>query len=132
MRTIAAFGALSIVGGAISPGGAASNRPRLVVLLVADQMRADYVDRFQSEWHGGLHRLARDGAWFRAASYPYLNTVTCPGHATIATGAFPRTHGMIHNSWWDRGEGHAVACTEDVTARNIGYEIGRASCRGRV
>jgi predicted AlkP superfamily pyrophosphatase or phosphodiesterase len=86
-------------------------------------MRADYVDRFRGEWHGGFHRLLADGAWFRQAAYPYLETVTCSGHATIATGAFPRTHGIVQNSWWDRAVGHVVTCTEDPTARNVGYAV---------
>src|ERR1700720_3623047 len=69
--------------------------PKLVVLIVVDQMRADYVDRFQSEWTGGLKRMVKNGAWFRLAAYPYLTTVTCAGHATVSTGAFPHTHGIF-------------------------------------
>ena len=65
----------------------AQGTPRLVVMLVVDQMRADYVDRFNKDWTGGLKRLVSNGAWFRRAAYPYLTTVTCAGHATISTGA---------------------------------------------
>ena len=54
----------------------------LVVILVVDQMRADYVGRFQGNWTGGLKRMVTDGAWFSEAAYPYLTTVTCAGHAT--------------------------------------------------
>src|ERR1700730_8376360 len=72
-----------------SAQNAGANAPKLVVLIVVDQMRADYVDRFNAEWTSGLKRLVRDGAWFRLAAYPYLATLTCPGHATVATGAFP-------------------------------------------
>jgi len=54
----------------------AQNAPRLVVLIVVDQMRADYVDRFQADWSGGLKRLVSKGAWFNRAAYPYLDTVT--------------------------------------------------------
>jgi predicted AlkP superfamily pyrophosphatase or phosphodiesterase len=95
--------------------------PKLVVILVVDQMRADYVDRFKTEWRGGFHRLLTDGAWFRQAAYPYLGTVTCAGHATVATGAFPHTHGIIHNGWWDRAEGRVVTCTEDPAVTDLGY-----------
>src|SRR5438874_5761695 len=95
--------------------------PKLAVLIVVDQMRADYVDRFQSEWTGGLKRLVHDGAWFRRAAYPYLNTVTCAGHATIATGVYPRTHGIVQNTWWDRGRQAMTTCTSDPRAANIGY-----------
>ena len=60
--------------------------PRLVVLLIVDQMRADYIDRFQVDWTGGFKRLLTDGARFTNAAYPYLSTYTCAGHATISTG----------------------------------------------
>ncbi len=100
---------------------AAGGRPKLIVLLVVDQMRADYIDRFQGQWQGGLKRLVTTGASFRLAEYPYANTVTCAGHATIATGALPSTHGMILNSWFDRTEGRTVTCTDDPSASNVGY-----------
>src|SRR5580704_1678454 len=67
------------------------SRPKLVVLIVVDQMRADYVDKFRGQWTGGLKRLVDEGAWFRVAAYPYAATETCPGHATISTGGFPRS-----------------------------------------
>jgi predicted AlkP superfamily pyrophosphatase or phosphodiesterase len=95
--------------------------PQLVVLIVVDQMRADYVDRFQSDWTGGLRRLVTEGAWFRRAAYPYLTTVTCAGHATVATGAFPHTHGIIQNAWWARERQAMVTCTSDDQAKNLGY-----------
>ena len=63
--------------------------PRLVVVLVVDQMRADYIDRYGFQWTRGLKRLITEGAYYKQAYYPYLNTVTCVGHATLSTGAFP-------------------------------------------
>ena len=68
-----------------------ATRPKLVVMLVVDQMRGDYVDKFRGQWTGGLKRLVEEGAWFRAAAYPYAATETCVGHSTISTGAFPAT-----------------------------------------
>ena len=65
-------------------------KPRLVVLLVVDQMRADYIEKFRAQWTGGLKRLVAEGAWFRDAAYPYAATETCVGHATISTGSFSR------------------------------------------
>src|ERR1700756_4712222 len=99
------------------------NKPKLVVLLVVDQMRADYVDKFRFQWTGGLKRLVEEGAWFRDAAYPYAATETCVGHATVSTGAFPATHGMIANAWWDRQGKNMVTCTEDPDpgVKNIGY-----------
>ena len=103
-------------------------RPKLVVLLVVDQMRADYVEKFRGQWTGGLKRLVEEGAWFRDAAYPYAATETCVGHATISTGAFPATHGMISNEWWDRELQKNVTCTADSKIKNIAY--GGASVKG--
>lgn len=101
-----------------------ASRPKLVVMIVVDQMRADYIDKFRGEWSAGLKRLVDDGAWFRAATYPYASTETCVGHATISTGAFPASHGMVSNAWWDPATGKSVACTDDPSAKNIGYAGG--------
>src|SRR5690348_4264986 len=94
-------------------GSKPANRPKLVVLLVVDQMRADYVDKFRFQWTGGLKRLVEEGAWFRDAAYPYAATETRVGHSTISTGAFPATHGMVANAWWDRATQKLVTCTAD-------------------
>jgi predicted AlkP superfamily pyrophosphatase or phosphodiesterase len=98
-------------------------KPKLVVLLVVDQMRADYVEKFLPQWTGGLKRLVEEGAWFRDAAYPYAATETCVGHATISTGAFPATHGMVANAWWDRKSQKMVTCTSDPdpSVKNVGY-----------
>jgi predicted AlkP superfamily pyrophosphatase or phosphodiesterase len=98
-----------------------ADRPKLVVLLVVDQMRADYVDKFRGQWSGGLKRMVEEGAWFRDAAYPYAATETCVGHATISTGALPATHGMVANAWWDRETQKMVTCTADPKAKNSGY-----------
>ncbi len=105
----------------VAEGARAPTRPKLVVLLVVDQFRADYVDRFRGQWHAGLKRLLDEGAWFRNAAYPFANTETCVGHSTISTGAFPATHGMVSNEWWDRELGKPVTCTADPNAKNSGY-----------
>ncbi len=86
-------------------------------------MRADYVDRFNGEWTGGLKRMVAQGAWFQQAAYPYLTTVTCAGHATISTGSFPHVHGVFQNAWWDREARKQMSCTEDPAAKDVGYGI---------
>src|SRR5712672_4307267 len=106
---------------AAAPTTKAPARPKLVVLLVVDQMRGDYVDKFLHQWHGGLRRLVDEGAWFHEAAYPYATTETCVGHATISAGSFPASHGMVSNSWWDRESRKMVACTADPNAKNSGY-----------
>ena len=96
-------------------------RPKLIVLLMVDQMRGDYVDKFRGQWTGGLQRLLTSGAWFRQVDYPYLDTVTCAGHATVGTGTLPWTHGMVMNSWWDRSRNVEVPCTEDRSVAPVSY-----------
>ena len=63
-----------------------------------DQFTSSYIDLYGSQWTRGLRRLLDGGAVFRNAAYPYGNTVTCAGHTTMGTGAFPSRHGMAANS----------------------------------
>jgi predicted AlkP superfamily pyrophosphatase or phosphodiesterase len=100
----------------------ASAEPKLVVILVADQMRADYLERYSGKFTGGLRRLMDKGAWFQRAAYPYLNTITCAGHSTIGTGTFPYQHGMFLNTWFDRKTGKTTECTDDAKEREINYD----------
>ena len=110
------------LGGALySQSTPARTRPRLLVLLVVDQMRHDYLERFRGTWTGGLHRLLAEGAVFSNAAYPYFHTWTCPGHATISTGTFPEVHGIIQNAWWDRELRRNVTCTEDPKVPLVSY-----------
>ena len=95
--------------------------PKLVVLLSVDQMRADYIDRYQHQWSKGLKRLLTEGAWFRQADFPYYNTVTCPGHASISTGTVPAVHGMVLNEWWQRDNSRLWSCTADENEKLITY-----------
>ena len=112
---------LLLAGMTVTPALTSVEPTRLVVLLVIDQMRSDYIDRYQHQWHAGLTRLLTEGAWFRRAAYPYLGTVTCAGHATIATGTFPSQHGMILNGWWDRQRAALLRCTDDAALVNVSY-----------
>jgi hypothetical protein len=89
----------------ISKQNTAGN-PRLVVLVVIDQFRGDYLKRWGELFgEGGFKRLTSEGAWFTNCHYPYANTITGPGHATLATGCWPATHGIIANEWYDRRVG---------------------------
>ena len=106
--------------GAVQPA-ARARAPKLVVILVADQMRADYLERYSGRFTGGLRRLMQNGAWFQRAAYPYLNTITCAGHSTIGTGVFPYQHGMILNAWFDRETGKSTECTADSKAHEVSY-----------
>jgi len=122
VRSLAAAAALAIVV-ASAPHAAPPAAPKLAVIIVVDQMRADYVDRFNGEWKGGLKRMVTQGAWFQQAAYPYLTTVTCAGHATISTGSFPHTHGVFQNAWWDRDAKKQMTCTQDPSVQDFGYGV---------
>lgn len=127
---ITAFASMTRIQGAplAAKTGIAPTKPKLVVIIVVDQMRADYIDKFRFQWTGGLKRLISEGAWFHDATLPYAATTTCAGHATISTGAFPLTHGLISNGWWDRDLQKEVTCTADSRVKNIGY--GGATVKG--
>ncbi len=78
-------------------------RPKLVVLLVFDQMRGDYLQRWQPLFgEGGFKRLLAEGATFTNCHYPYAYTLTAAGHASLVTGTSPDKHGIIANEWYDR------------------------------
>jgi predicted AlkP superfamily pyrophosphatase or phosphodiesterase len=95
--------------------------PKLVVILVVDQMRVEYLQWYAANYSAGLKRLIQDGAWFTEAAYPYLNTITCAGHSTIGTGSFPYRHGMILNNWFDPKTGKSPYCTDDPSVTEISY-----------
>jgi predicted AlkP superfamily pyrophosphatase or phosphodiesterase len=104
-----------------SAGRPAGSPPRLVVILVADQFRADYVTQYSDMWNGGLKEILTKGAAFTEAAYPYANTRTCPGHATIGTGMLPAVHGMVDNTWYSMATHEFIACTEDHQARSLPF-----------
>src|SRR5262245_12325733 len=132
---------LVIIGAAIalsSCRSAPTNRGgHLLVVVVVDQMRFSYLDRYRPFYKEGIKRLLDGGAVFDHAMYPYLNTVTCAGHATIGTGALPSKHGVIMNEWWQRSAGRRMSCTDDATVRSIVYSrqperVGHSGHRLRV
>jgi arylsulfatase A-like enzyme len=77
-------------------------KPKLIVIVVIDQFRGDYLSRDRAEFKGRGFKLFMDeGAWFTDCYYNYANTKTAPGHATIGTGAYTDGHGIDSNEWWD-------------------------------
>lgn len=88
--------------------------PRLVLFVVVDQLRADYLERFRPLLTGGLDRLLRDGLVFADAHQNHNVTATGPGHATLSTGAFPSSHGIVGNDWWSRERGASNYCLYDA------------------
>ncbi|MDQ3171384.1 MAG: alkaline phosphatase family protein [Acidobacteriota bacterium] len=122
-RFLVCVAALAAAGScATRPAPAApQTRPRLIVQLVIDQLHADYPSRYGAQWSKGLHRLVTEGAYFTEAAYPYAGTVTCAGHASIATGNPPAVHGMVLNTWWDRTTRARRPCTIDESVTPIGF-----------
>lgn len=84
-------------------------KPKLIVILVIDQFRGDYLNRDHAEFKGRGFRLFTDeGAWFTDCYFDYANTKTAPGHATIGTGAYTDGHGIEANEWWDASRSNEV------------------------
>ncbi len=79
----------------------AANAPKLIVVLVLDQMRYDYLPRFKDLYKGGIRRLLDQGAVFTNAKYRHAVTETGPGHAAILSGRHPSSSGIVANVWWD-------------------------------
>ena len=105
-------------------GSAYQASPKLVVILIIDQFRGDYLERYHSEFGPNGFRLFTDrGAYFPACYYQYANTRTAPGHATIATGAYSPAHGIFSNDWWDPAQKRMVSSVEDSATKLIGAEV---------
>jgi predicted AlkP superfamily pyrophosphatase or phosphodiesterase len=100
--------------------GAAPKKPKLVLAIVVDQFRYDYLIRFRSEYHGGLARLLSQGAVFTNAGYIHVPAVTAVGHSTVLTGATPSTSGIVANEWFDRDEGVHVTSVSDSHTQLLG------------
>lgn len=104
-----------------------NERPRLVLTIVVDQMRYDYLTRFGDEYTAGLRRLLDDGAVFTNAHYEAAPTVTAVGHSTILTGATPSTSGIPGNTFFDRTLGRQVESITDLDSIALGEDGTAAS-----
>lgn len=100
--------------------GTEDHRPRLAVVIVVDQMRADYLSRFSSLYTGGLARLMRTGTAFTNAYHNHAVTETAVGHATISTGCFPAQHGIVGNGWYDQELQKPVTAVGDSGCPAVG------------
>ncbi len=98
------------------------NRPKLVVGIVIDQMRWDYLYKFYSLYSetGGFKRMLNQGFSCENTFIPYTPTVTAAGHTSIYTGSIPAIDGIVGNNWYDRSKNKEVYCADDDTARTIG------------
>ncbi|MDA9356723.1 alkaline phosphatase family protein [Flavobacteriaceae bacterium] len=98
-----------------------SDNPKLVVAIVVDQMRFDFLDKFKNKYSSnGFNRLIREGFNLKNNHYNYVPTVTGPGHASVATGSTPKTHGIAGNNWFDKEKQKYIYCTTDLNYENLG------------
>lgn len=98
----------------------APRKPKLVVAIVFDQLRYDYLTRFRSEYHAGFDRILSRGAVFTNARYEHFPTVTAVGHSAFMSGAMPAFSGIIGNDWYDREEGKTVTSVSDSKTQLLG------------
>src|ERR1035438_5410593 len=115
---LASFAALllAVLLPASAPAQAYAGRPKMIVIVVIDQFRGDYLNRDRAEFKGrGFNLFMNEGAWFTDCYYDYANTKTAPGHATIGTGAYSDGHGIESNEFWDasRSWDQKVTSVED-------------------
>ncbi|MBS1651224.1 MAG: alkaline phosphatase family protein [Bacteroidetes bacterium] len=101
--------------------GTKNSTPKLIVGIVVDQMRNDYIYRFWNRYgNGGFKRLINTGFYFKNVHYNYTPTYTGPGHCSIYTGSTPRTHGIIGNEWFVKQNFTEQYCTGDTLVQSVG------------
>lgn len=96
-------------------------RPKLVVGIVVDQMRYDYLYRYWDKYgNDGFKKMLTQGYNFKNTQYSYVPTYTGPGHASVYTGSVPALNGIVGNSWYEREQKATVYCVEDKTVQTVG------------
>jgi len=109
----------------LSFSSAYNGRPKLVVVVVIDQFRADYLERYRDQFGEGGFKLFLDhGAYFTNCHYNYVDTQTAPGHATLFTGTYPNGHGIMTNQWWDPQKKRMVTSVQDDATKIVGIAGG--------
>jgi hypothetical protein len=113
--------ALFLADGDPSLASAYNGHPKLVVVIVIDQFRGDYLERYRDQFGDAGFRLLMDhGAYFTDCNYDYANTRTAPGHATLFSGAYTNGHGIVANEWWDQKKKNMVTSVEDDATKLVG------------
>jgi hypothetical protein len=125
LRRRLCFPALLAICAELFPASSAEvAKPKLVVAIIVDQFRYDYLTRFRSEYRGGFDRMLTKGADFTNAFYAQVPTVTAVGHSIFMSGAMPALSGIVSNAWYDRDEGQIVTSVCDWNEKTVG---GRAN-----
>ncbi|HKX00444.1 MAG TPA: alkaline phosphatase family protein [Bryobacteraceae bacterium] len=110
----------------------AREKPKLLLVVMVDQFRYDYLLRFRSEYKEGFERLLTQGAVFTNARYIHFPTVTAIGHSTILTGATPALSGIVGNDWFDRESGKTVTSVSDDSTKTLGGSGGAGASPHRL
>ena len=98
-------------------------KPKLVIGIVIDQMRYDYLTRYADRYgEGGFNRILKNGFSLENAHYNYIPTYTAVGHTSIYTGTTPANHGIISNNWYDKLIKETIYCVDDANYKTIGNE----------
>ena len=120
MKRFALISTLLVSGYLYAQPSQPAERPKLVVGIVVDQMRQEYLYRFYNKYStGGFKRLMNDGFMLSNAHYNYAQTVTGPGHASIYSGTTPAVHGIIGNDWYEKATKKNVNCVSDPNQKII-------------
>jgi arylsulfatase A-like enzyme len=123
-RTCAALALVLLLGSPVF-GSAYNAHPKLIVILIVDQMRGDFLSRWQNDFgDGGFRLLTEHGAVFTDCNYDYASTHTSPGHSSIMSGAYVNGHGVVSNSWWDPAKKKIVGSVEDERYPAVGLAQG--------
>src|SRR5271170_3827972 len=107
-------------------------KTKLVVAIIVDQFRYDYMTRFDASYQDGLRRLHDAGAFFTDAHQAHYPTVTAVGHAAFLTGSIPAINGIVGNEWFDRETGKMVTSVSDDTTKLVGGNGGTGSSPRRL
>ena len=112
---------LTLVPGAGALAQTSPSPPKLVVVIVIDQFRSDYPQRFRSYFStGGINLFFQRGAVFSRARYEHGILVTCPGHAAVMTGSYTDVNGIVSNYWYDQKAGREEYCAADSSGSLVG------------
>jgi predicted AlkP superfamily pyrophosphatase or phosphodiesterase len=136
MRRPTAFLLLPFLSAALLAQAPAQNtapkKPKLVLAIVVDQFRYDYLSRFRAGYTSGFKRLLEQGAVFENAHYIHALTVTAIGHSTFLSGATPNISGIVGNEWFDRSTGKTVTSVSDPNSKTVGGSEGPGSSPHRL
>ena len=128
LRYLFALIVVSVFGLPVPSFSSAYNgHPKLIVVIVIDQFRGDYLERYHDQFGDAGFRLLLDhGAYFPNCNYNYANTRTAPGHSTLFTGAYSNGHGIAANEWWDPKKKKMVTSVEDDDTKFVGLPDAKA------